>query len=229
MPSKLSATILACMTVWPTFSATRPPNLNGSYVATAYSVTGITASSQWTHRHVVAADPDVLPLGSRIKIKRAGRYSGEYVVADTGAKIQGRRLDIYMPNTQECMRFGSRPVRVRVIQLGDGTKATTKAADQTVKREVDKDIAKGVVGNAATETDWKAKGAATAKAAQTGAPLPVSASTETAPAAPAATTSGAASSTTAAGAAAASNATTPAAGATPTTPVTATKAAAPPK
>src|SRR5947208_4347240 len=60
--------------------------LEGTYTATAYSQAGITASGQYTHRHIVAADPDVLPIGSRIRIRRAGRLSGEYVVADTGRK-----------------------------------------------------------------------------------------------------------------------------------------------
>jgi 3D (Asp-Asp-Asp) domain-containing protein len=147
----------------------RTPTKNGTYVATAYAVTGITASGEWTHRHVVAADPDILPIGSRIQVKRAGRYSGEYVVADTGAKIQGRKLDIYMPSTAECRKFGARKVHVRVLQLGDGTQAATKQADQTVKQDVAKDVSKGVVGNAATDVDWNTKGAATKKAAETGA------------------------------------------------------------
>jgi 3D (Asp-Asp-Asp) domain-containing protein len=157
------------------------PSKNGTYQATAYAVTGITASGEWTHRHVVAADPAVLPIGSRIKIKHARRYSGEYVVADTGAKIVGRRLDIYMPSTGECMKFGSRRVKVRVIQLGDGTQATTKQADQTVKHDVDKDIAKGAVGNAATEVDWQQKGAKTRKAVESGTTPPPNGSATTPP------------------------------------------------
>jgi 3D (Asp-Asp-Asp) domain-containing protein len=147
----------------------RTSTKNGTYVATAYAITGITASGEWTHRHVIAADPEVLPIGSRIQVSRAGRYSGEYVVADTGAKILGRKLDIYMPSTPECVKFGVRKVRVRVLQLGDGTKLETKQADQTVKKDVAADVSKGVVGNAATEVDWNAKGAATKKAAESGA------------------------------------------------------------
>lgn len=148
--------------------------LNGKYVATAYSVTGITASGEYTHRHMVAADPDVLPIGTRIKIRRAGKYSGEYVVADTGAKIVGRKLDIYLPSTPECMKFGRKPVRVKVIELGKGTQASAKQAVQTVKKDVAKDIARGTVGNAATEKDWATKGgpvkaAVTAASSGTGA------------------------------------------------------------
>ena len=140
--------------------------LNGRYLATAYSVTGITASGDWTKRHFVAADPDILPIGSRIKVLRAGRYSGEYVVADTGVKIQGRRLDIYMPNEPECKKFGVKPVRIRVLQLGDGTKQAVKEADKTVSEDVNKDVAHGKVGGAATEIDWNKKGASVAAAAK---------------------------------------------------------------
>ena len=148
---------------------------NGTYDATAYAVSGITASGEWTHRHVVAADPDVLPIGTRIKIKHARRYSGEYVVADTGAKISGRKLDIYMPTKDECVHFGTRRVRVWVMQLGDGTKTATKQADQVVKKDVEKDIAKGAVGNAATEVDWKQKGAPTLRTVQAGKTPPANA------------------------------------------------------
>lgn len=132
------------------------PPKNGSYLATAYAQKGITASGQYVHRHVVAADPDVLPIGSRIKIRHAGRYSGEYVVADTGDKIQGRRLDIYLPNARVCKKFGTKTVKVKVVQLGDGTHAAAKQADAAVKQDVQKDVAKKVVGNAATEADWAA-------------------------------------------------------------------------
>ncbi|MFL6450529.1 MAG: 3D domain-containing protein [Bryobacteraceae bacterium] len=127
---------------------------NGVYRATAYAQSGKTASGEITHRHVVAADPDILPLGSRIKIRHAGKYSGEYVVADTGARIQGRRLDIYMPSEMACKKFGSKLVRVKVIQLGDGTQAATKQADRAVKEDVGKEVNKQAVGNAATEEDW---------------------------------------------------------------------------
>ncbi|HXR79255.1 MAG TPA: 3D domain-containing protein [Bryobacteraceae bacterium] len=127
--------------------------LNGTYTATAYSEHGITASGEYTHRHVVAADPDVLPLGTRIKIKGAGRYSGEYVVADTGAKIVGRRLDIYMPSEAAAIKFGVHRVRVKIISLGAGTHASTKEADHAVKADVAKDVANGAGGGAATAED----------------------------------------------------------------------------
>ncbi len=172
------------------------PRQNGTYIATAYAQHGITASGQYAHRHVVAADPSVLPIGSRIKIRRAGIYSGEYVVADTGDKIEGRKLDIYMPSAVACKKFGVKRVRVRVIELGDGTHQAAKQADQAVKQDVAKDVQKGVVGNAATQVDWKAKGAPVAAAAQAGT-TPTDPATKSSPNAATTSTKPATSSSTA--------------------------------
>jgi hypothetical protein len=46
------------------------PPVNGWYTATAYSTPGKTASGEYTQRHIVAADPDLLPIGSVIEIKQ---------------------------------------------------------------------------------------------------------------------------------------------------------------
>lgn len=151
--------------------------VDGFYVATAYAQQGVTASGEHTHLHVVAADPALLPLGTRIKVTRAGRYSGEYVVADTGGKIQGRRLDIYLPSEAACRKFGRRRVAVRVLQLGNGTQTATKQADHAVKEDVSKDVQKNVVGDAATEDDWAAKHRAPSKATSPSAPADGSSNT----------------------------------------------------
>ncbi|MGQ9897128.1 MAG: 3D domain-containing protein [Acidobacteriota bacterium] len=87
------------------------------FVATAYSLKGRTASGEYVRPGIVAADPRVLPLGSVVKI-HAGQYSGLYHVKDTGGRIRGRRLDIYMPATRDAIRFGRRTVRVEVIRTG---------------------------------------------------------------------------------------------------------------
>jgi 3D (Asp-Asp-Asp) domain-containing protein len=71
---------------------------------------------------MVASDPAVLPLGSRIRVHDAGAYSGEYTVQDTGAKIDGREIDIYLADDAEAKRFGKRRVKVEVLRYGrDGT------------------------------------------------------------------------------------------------------------
>ena len=40
-----------------------------------------------------------------------------YVVHDTGPKIKGREIDIFIDKRSEARQFGRKPVRVRVIDL----------------------------------------------------------------------------------------------------------------
>jgi 3D (Asp-Asp-Asp) domain-containing protein len=84
--------------------------------ATAYSIEGTTASGVPARSGVVAADPAVLPLGTRIRVHDAGPYSGKYVVSDTGRAIKGNDIDIYLRDDAEAKRFGKRPVRVEVLE-----------------------------------------------------------------------------------------------------------------
>jgi 3D (Asp-Asp-Asp) domain-containing protein len=98
----------------------------GAFKATAYCLRGITASGSGVRRGIVAADPRVLPLGSRIQIS-AGAYSGTYTVADTGGVIKGRILDIWVPSCSEAIRFGRRTIGVSLISKG-GKGKTKKAA-----------------------------------------------------------------------------------------------------
>ncbi|HEY8185995.1 MAG TPA: 3D domain-containing protein [Pyrinomonadaceae bacterium] len=87
------------------------------YLATAYSLRGRTASGRMVSRGLIAADPSVLPLGSRVRLEHPG-YSGEYLVADTGGAIRGRHIDIWTPSTSEAMHFGRRTVKLTVLSYG---------------------------------------------------------------------------------------------------------------
>ena len=91
------------------------PNSEGvHYIATAYSLRGRTASGRYVSQGIIAADPRVLPLGSRVRLE-AGAWSGEYLVADTGGAIRGRKIDIWTPSSREAMRFGRRKVKLTVL------------------------------------------------------------------------------------------------------------------
>lgn len=99
-----------------------------TFTATAYSLRGRTATGAAPTQGIIAADPRVLPLGSRVRIE-AGSYSGEYLVADTGGAVRGKRIDIWTPSTRDAMRFGRRAVKLTVLQLGGkrGKAATTRS------------------------------------------------------------------------------------------------------
>ena len=60
---------------------------------------------------IIAADPRVLRLGSKVQIG-AGAHSGEYLVSDTGGRIKGRKIDIWMASCAEARRFGRRTIQV---------------------------------------------------------------------------------------------------------------------
>jgi 3D (Asp-Asp-Asp) domain-containing protein len=85
--------------------------------ATAYCLKGRTASGAIAQTGLIAADPKVLPLGTVVHI-RAGSYTGTYTVADTGGKIKGRRVDVYVPTHREAMLFGRRQVKIKVVRRG---------------------------------------------------------------------------------------------------------------
>ena len=110
------------------------------FTATAYSVEGTGASGKWSHPGTVAADRDVLPLNSRIRVYGAGKYSGDYTVEDTGAKVDGREIDLYMPSVAEAKKFGRQRVKVVVLHYGDDEVTPPdpeqKAAAKAVNRKV---------------------------------------------------------------------------------------------
>jgi len=111
-----------------------------TYSATAYSQRGKTASGQHVSRGLIAADPRLLPLGTRVRLD-AGAWSGEYLVADTGGAIKGRKIDIWTPTSREALQFGRRPVKLTVLSLPQRARrlatrprlATPAAANQLAK------------------------------------------------------------------------------------------------
>ena len=113
------------------------------FIATAYSTEGTGASGQWSHPGTVAADRRILPLNSRIRVYGAGRYSGDYTVEDTGGKVDGHHIDLYMPSRAEAKKFGRQRVKVVVLKYGDDEpsppdpqqKADAKAVNRRVRKE----------------------------------------------------------------------------------------------
>ena len=86
----------------------------GSFTATAYCLRGRTAMGHGVRRGLIAADPRVLRLGSRVNLG-AGAYSGQYLVSDTGGRIKGKKIDIWVPSCAEARRFGRRTVTLGVL------------------------------------------------------------------------------------------------------------------
>jgi|SRR5688572_4350921 3D (Asp-Asp-Asp) domain-containing protein len=86
----------------------------GMFTATAYCLRGRTAMGHGVRKGLIAADPRVLRLGSRVNLG-AGAYSGNYLVSDTGGRIKGRKIDIWMSSCSEARRFGRRSVSISAV------------------------------------------------------------------------------------------------------------------
>ena len=88
------------------------------FEATAYCDDGFTASGVYVRQGIVAGDPRVLPLGSVIDVRVDDDVFVRREVMDTGGRIKGYIIDIWMDSCQEAIQFGRRTVKVRVRSLG---------------------------------------------------------------------------------------------------------------
>ena len=61
--------------------------------------------------HTIAADPSVIPLGTRIVIDDV-----IYTVEDTGKAVRGMRLDIFFDSHEEAVRYGRQEKYVYLVE-----------------------------------------------------------------------------------------------------------------
>jgi len=88
-------------------------------IATAYTAdtataapTGYTATGILAQEGVVAVDPRVIPLGTKLFVPGYGIA----LAADTGGAIIGNRIDLCMDSYSRAMEFGRRPVQVYILK-----------------------------------------------------------------------------------------------------------------
>jgi 3D (Asp-Asp-Asp) domain-containing protein len=76
--------------------------------ATGYSLPGHTSTGVPVGFGVVAVDPAVIPLGTRLTIPGYGTG----VAADTGTAVQGYTIDLWFPTLADAMAWGRRTVTI---------------------------------------------------------------------------------------------------------------------
>ena len=76
--------------------------------ATGYAINGHTATGAPTGWGIVAVDPSVIPLGTRLTIPGYG--SG--VAADTGSAVRGATIDLWFPSLAQARAWGRRTVTI---------------------------------------------------------------------------------------------------------------------
>lgn len=91
--------------------ANPPPAAPGrqlTVVATGYSLRGNTATGVPVGWGVVAVDPSVIPLGTRMTIPGYGQGTA----ADTGPGVRGAMIDLWFPTRAQALAWGRRTVTI---------------------------------------------------------------------------------------------------------------------
>ena len=76
--------------------------------ATGYALRGRTATGVQTAPGVVAVDPSVIPLGTRLTIPGYG----EGIAADTGGAVHGNVIDLWFSSTSQALQWGRRTITI---------------------------------------------------------------------------------------------------------------------
>jgi 3D (Asp-Asp-Asp) domain-containing protein len=80
--------------------------------AVAYYLPGSTALGVPVGRGVVAVDPRLIPLGTKLHVPGYGPG----LAADVGYAIKGRVIDLWFPTTAQARQWGRRTVKITVYR-----------------------------------------------------------------------------------------------------------------
>lgn len=90
-----------------------PPPKGGSQMtvsSTGYCLKGTTATGIPVGWGVIAVDPSVIPLGTRMFVPGYG----EGVAADTGSAVKGATIDLWFPTCAQALAWGRRTVTITI-------------------------------------------------------------------------------------------------------------------
>lgn len=79
--------------------------------STGYCLRGTTATGVPVGWGVVAVDPAVIPLGTRMSIPGYG----EGVAADTGSAVRGAKIDLWFPRCSQALAWGHRTITITLL------------------------------------------------------------------------------------------------------------------
>ncbi len=86
--------------------------------APGHPLFGITATGIRAKKGVIAVDPKVIPLYTRVYVEIEGKTEdyGYAVAADVGGAIKGNKIDLYYDSQDFVDRFGVKKVKVYIIE-----------------------------------------------------------------------------------------------------------------
>lgn len=75
-------------------------------LVTAYCLSGTTRRGRYVRPGIVAADRKLFPLSRYIELYAGEKYLGRFLIDDTGSKIRGAHIDVWVPTCREAKIFG---------------------------------------------------------------------------------------------------------------------------
>ena len=87
-----------------------------AYTAYCSGCSGITATGINLRANpnlkVIAVDPKVIPLGSRVWVEGYG----EAIAGDTGGAIKGNKIDVFFPSQSDALNWGRKTVTIKILK-----------------------------------------------------------------------------------------------------------------
>jgi 3D (Asp-Asp-Asp) domain-containing protein len=75
-------------------------------LVTAYCLSGTTRRGRYVRPGIVAADRKLFPLSRYIELYAGEKYLGRFLIDDTGSRIRGAHIDVWVPTCREAILFG---------------------------------------------------------------------------------------------------------------------------
>lgn len=86
-----------------------------AYTAYCTGCSGITSTGinlkANPNKKVIAVDPKVIPLGSKVYVEGYGHA----VAGDVGSAIKGNKIDVFIPNRARALQWGRQQVKIQVL------------------------------------------------------------------------------------------------------------------
>lgn len=85
---------------------------------TGVTATGVDVSNTiyYEGKRIIAVDPNVIPLGSHVRVTLEDGTSFDAAAQDTGGDIKGNRIDVLVASRDEAYRLGRQSVKVEILK-----------------------------------------------------------------------------------------------------------------
>jgi 3D (Asp-Asp-Asp) domain-containing protein len=87
-----------------------------AYTASCNGCSGITSTGINLKKNpglkVIAVDPNVIKIGTKVYVEGYG-----YAIAgDTGGAIRGNKIDVFIPNKSDALKWGRKTVKIKILK-----------------------------------------------------------------------------------------------------------------